>query len=112
MRKTCYKKHASVGMQADFDMGVQACKTHDEALATMHMLKSTARTRTPTLLSAKAEATETHARKVGHANSDYALLQRLSHKMQSLLPVTSWAASIKQQYRHQHSQTIVRQNTV
>ena len=99
-------------MQPDFNIGNHACKTHDEVLVTMRMLKSTAPTRKPTILSAKAEATKTHACEVGHANSDYALLQRLSHKIQSVLPVASWAASLKQQYRHQHSQTIVRQNTV
>lgn len=106
------QKHAGAGMQADFDLAVQACKTHDEVLVTMRMLKSRTPSRKSTLLSANAEATETHARKVGHAHSDYALLQRLTHKMQSLLPSKPRAMPFWQLHRQAQSHSILRQNTV
>lgn len=103
-------------MQAEFDLVVAACKTHDEVLVTMRMLKSTAHSRKFVPVCANAETAETHARKAGHANSDYALLQRLAHKMQSLLPSKPMAMSFRQPHRHAHrhaqSHSILRQNTV
>jgi len=78
----------------------------------MRMLKSTAHSRKFVPFCANAEATQTHARKVGHANSDYALLQRLAHKMQSLLPSNPRTVSFRQAHRHAQSHRIQRQNTV
>ena len=99
-------------MHAEFYLIVPACKTHDEVLVTMRMLKSTAHSRKFVPVCANAEAAETHARKVGHANSDYALLQRLRHKMQSQLASNPVAMSFRQPYRHAQSHSILRANTV
>lgn len=42
-------------MQAEFDLVVPACKTHDEVLVTMRMLKSTAHSRKFVPVCANAE---------------------------------------------------------